>query len=440
MRSLLDEKGFIEVETPFLTKSTPEGARDFLVPSRLQQGEFYALPQSPQLFKQILMVGGIDRYYQIVRCFRDEDLRADRQPEFTQIDLEMSFCSEADVMEVTTELMRSVCKVADRPFPEEIPHLPYEEAMEKYGTDAPDLRYEMTLTDVGEIVGRTDFKVFVDTLAKGGMVKCICPKGGAEFTRKEIDQYTAFAGEYGAKGLAWCKKEGGEFVGGVSKFLPADVQQQLADATGMEEGDILMFVADKPVVVNRVLAALRGKLAKDLALYGPDDLAWCWVTDFPLVEWNPDEKRWDSLHHPFTAPKIEDLELMDTDPGKVRSRAYDIVCNGSELGGGSIRIHNLELQKRIFQLLGISEAEAHEKFDFLLEALQYGAPPHGGLALGLDRVAMIMAGKTSLREVIAFPKTQRGTCPLTGGPSVVDDKQLAELDLRIIAPPKQGTE
>ncbi len=440
MRRVLDEADFVEVETPFLTKSTPEGARDFLVPSRIQQGEFYALPQSPQLFKQILMVGGMDRYYQIVRCFRDEDLRADRQPEFTQLDLEMSFCSEPDVMGVTNDLMRAVCEVSDQPFPDEVPQMTYAEAMARYGMDAPDMRFEMYLHDVSDVVARTEFKVFTQTLESGGVVKCLAPRGGAKFTRKEIDAYTAYAAEYGAKGLAWCKIEDGQFAGGVSKFLPEDVQAALRERTGAADGDILMFMADKPTVVHRVLGELREKLGKDMELYDPSELAWCWVTDFPLVEWNEDENRWDPLHHPFTAPKGEDLHLMDSDPGSVRSRAYDLVCNGTEMGGGSVRIHNIELQRRVFRMLGIEEEEAHEKFDFLLNALRYGAPPHGGLALGLDRVVMIMTGAASLRDVIAFPKTQKGTCPLTSAPSAVDDRQLAELDLRVITPPAEEKE
>jgi aspartyl-tRNA synthetase len=437
MRALLDERGFVEVETPFLTKSTPEGARDFLVPSRLQLGEFYALPQSPQLFKQILMVGGMDRYYQIVRCFRDEDLRADRQPEFTQLDMEMSFCSEQDVMDVVDAMMAEVCATAEVEYPADVPRITYAEAMDRYGMDAPDMRFGMLLHDVGEIVKKTDFKVFTGALENGGLVKAICPKGGAKFTRKEIDAYTAYAAEFGAKGLAWCKLEGGDFAGGISKFLSDEVKAELKSATGAEEGDILLFMADKPGVVNRVLGELREKLGADLNLYKEGDMAWCWVTDFPLVEWNEDEGRWDSLHHPFTAPNFNDLDKIESDPGSVRSRAYDLVCNGHELGGGSIRIHDLDMQKRVFELLGIGEAEAEEKFSFLLSALKYGAPPHGGVAMGLDRIVMLLTGMPSLRDVIAFPKTQRGTCPLTDAPSRIDEKQLAELDVKLIAPPEE---
>ena len=437
MRDVLDASGFIEVETPFLTKSTPEGARDFLVPSRIQQGAFYALPQSPQLFKQILMVGGLDKYYQIVRCFRDEDLRADRQPEFTQLDMEMSFCSPTDVMDVVNRVMRTVCELAGKPFPDEVPVLIYADVMDSYGTDRPDLRFDLKLTDVTEIVAGTEFKVFSNVAAKGGTIKALCPPGGGKFTRKEIDTYTAYAADFGAKGLAWCKVESEQFAGGVSKFLPPDMQSRLREATGAADGDILMFIADEPNTTNKILAALRCKLGEDLKLYDPGEFRWCWVVDFPLVEWNSDQKRWDSLHHPFTSPVPEDLDKLQSDPGSVRSRAYDIICNGLELGGGSIRIHDPELQKRVFAVLGISDADAHEKFHFLLDALKYGAPPHGGVALGLDRIVMILIGGKSLRDVIAFPKTQRGICPLTEAPSAVDDHQLAELDIKVITPPQK---
>ena len=436
MRDVLDADGFVEVETPFLTKSTPEGARDFLVPSRLQQGAFYALPQSPQLFKQILMVAGLDKYYQIVRCFRDEDLRADRQPEFTQLDLEMSFCTEADVMGITNKVLRAVCELAGKSFPDEVPTITYQEAIDSCGTDRPDVRFELKLRDVSDIVAGAEFKVFADAIAGGGIVKGICPPGGAKFTRKEIDAYTAFAGEYGAKGLAWCKLEAGSFAGGVAKFLSPEIQKRLRGAFGAADGDIIFFVADKPVVVNRTLAALRVRLAADLGLIDEETFAWCWVTEFPLVEWNEPEKRWDSLHHPFTMPATGDPARIHDDPAAVAARAYDIVCNGLELGGGSIRIHSPEVQREVFELLGIGAAEAQEKFGFLMDALRFGAPPHGGIALGLDRLVMMLTGRGSIRDVIAFPKTQRGICPLTGAPSAVEERQLAELDLRTIVPPK----
>ena len=437
MRRVLDAKGFIEIETPFLTKSTPEGARDFLVPSRLQMGDFYALPQSPQLFKQILMVSGLDKYYQIVRCFRDEDLRADRQPEFTQLDVEMSFATEADVRAVTNEVFGEICRVCGRPFPDEVPLMSYAEAMDRYGIDRPDMRFEMLLSDVSDIVGTTDFQVFRNSIARGGVVKGLCAPGGAKFTRKEIDAYTAHAADFGAKGLAWCKAEAGGFVGGTAKFLDQTVQAALRERFGANAGDLLMFVADELPAANKALAALRSKLGADLNLYGPDDFAWCWVTDFPLLEWNADEGRWDSPHHPFTAPRPEDLDKVAAgEPEGVLSRAYDIILNGTELAGGSIRIHDPEVQRQIFGLLGISEEEAQSRFGFFLRALEYGAPPHGGIAFGLDRVVMLMVGADSLREVIAFPKTQRGQCLLTDAPSHVDEQQLRELGIRVAIPPK----
>jgi aspartyl-tRNA synthetase len=438
MRDVLDRNDFLEIETPFLTKSTPEGARDFLVPSRMNAGTFYALPQSPQLFKQILMIGGMDRYFQIVRCFRDEDLRADRQPEFTQLDVEMTFATEESIMEVTNEVMREVMKVTGRDYPDEVVQISYADAMDKYGHDAPDMRYEMFLSDVGDIVANCEFKVFSGTVANGGLVKAIAAPGGAKFTRKIIDAYGDFAGQYGAKGLAWCKVEDGAFTGTPAKFFDDAMQQALRERTGAVDGDILFFVADKPVVTNRVLGALRKKLAADLEMYDASDMAFCWVVDWPLVEYNEDAKRWDSMHHPFTAPRLDQVELMDTDPGAVHAKAYDIVCNGTELGGGSIRIHNAELQQKVFGMLGISEDEANEKFGFLLDALRLGAPPHGGIALGLDRIIMMLVGAPSLRDVIAFPKTQKGQCLMTEAPSNVDDDQLGELFLKSLAIPAEA--
>jgi len=406
------------------------------VPSRLQQGTFYALPQSPQLFKQILMVGGLDKYYQIVRCFRDEDLRADRQPEFTQLDVEMSFVCEGEVMAITDRVFRAVCQAAGKEYPAVVPRIPYDRAMADYGIDRPDTRFEMRLRDVSEIVRPCEFKVFADALASGGIVKAIAPPGGARFSRKEIEAYTAVVGELGAKGLAWCKLEKGAAAGGVAKFLTPPMQSQLRAALGAKDGDILFFLADKAATVNKAFAALRCRLGKDLKLYSDDQFAWCWVTDFPLLEYSEQEKRWMAMHHPFTSPRPEDLARLASDPGSVKARAYDIVLNGVELGGGSIRIHDPAAQQQVFAALGIGEAEAKEKFGFLLDAFRYGAPPHGGIALGLDRIAMMMVGGSSLRDVIAFPKTQRGVDPLTGAPDAVTDEQLAELDLRVIVPPK----
>jgi len=436
MRAILDERGFVEVETPFLTKSTPEGARDFLVPARFQQACFYALPQSPQLFKQILMVSGLDRYYQIVRCFRDEDLRADRQPEFTQLDVEMSFVTEADVMAVTNDILRAVCALAGKDFPDEVTVMTYAEAMSRFGSDRPDMRFQMELVDIADLAGRCDFGVFKSALAGEGTVKCVCVPGGGDMPRSRTDALAEWAKGFGAKGLAVTKVvESDKLETGIAKFL-APVAGELIERCEASAGDLLCFAADMPAVAHRVLGELRCKLARERGMIPADVFKWLWVVDFPLVAFNDAEKRWDSLHHPFTSPKYEDIALLDSNPSAVRSRAYDIVCNGTELGGGSIRIHNPDMQKRVFALLGITEDEAHAKFDFLLDALRFGAPPHGGIALGLDRIIMMMVGAQSLRDVIAFPKTQRGQCPLTGAPSEVDDRQLAELDLKVLMPPK----
>lgn len=441
MRNVLDERGFVEVETPFLTKSTPEGARDFLVPSRLQQAAFYALPQSPQLFKQILMVGGLDRYYQIVRCFRDEDLRADRQPEFTQLDMEMSFCTEHDVMDVTNRIMRDVCSMCNIPFPEAVPVMPYDESMRRFGTDRPDLRFGMELIDITEIAGKSDFRVFTGAVQAGGVVKCVVVPGGADMPRSATDALAEWSKLFGAGGMPVTKLgANGEFETGIAKFI-APVAAELIKATGAAEGDLLCFAADKVKVVERVLGELRCKLARERKMIPAGAFQWLWVVDFPLVEWNEGEKRYDALHHPFTSPNMDDWEKhVSTQPDKIRSRAYDIVCNGMEMGGGSIRIHSPAIQQKVFELLGINEESARVKFGFLLDALRFGAPPHGGLALGLDRVVMTMIGAQSIRDVIAFPKTQRGICPLTDAPGEVDEKQLAELDLKIIAPPPKEKE
>ena len=432
-RGYLNQRGFLEVETPVLTKATPEGARDYLVPSRVNQGSFYALPQSPQLFKQLLMMGGLERYYQIVRCFRDEDLRADRQPEFTQIDIEMSFVSEEDVMELVEGLFADIVReMTGQEMQLPVPRLTYEQAIARYGLDAPHTGFGLELVDLGPSLDGLEFKVFRQTLDKGGVVKAINGKGMASLSRKDLDDLTSFVSGFGAKGMAWVKiKPGGEWQSPIAKFFGQehiDKVNQLMDA---EEGDILFFGADIPAVVHESLGRLRLELARHFELADPKKLNFVWVTEFPLVEYDPEEKRWTAMHHPFTAPLPQDLGLLESNPGAVRSRAYDIVLNGSEVGGGSIRIHKQEMQDKVFRALGISEEEANEKFDFLLEALTYGAPPHGGLAVGFDRLVTILAGQSSIREMIAFPKTQKASCPLTGAPTQVDTAQLLELALRV---------
>ncbi|MEM1446726.1 MAG: aspartate--tRNA ligase [Planctomycetota bacterium] len=444
IRDYFDGQGFYEVETPFLCRSTPEGARDFLVPSRLQEGEFYALPQSPQLFKQVLMVGGIERYFQIARCFRDEDPRADRQAEFTQLDMEMSFVDQDEVMAMTEGMIRAVWKaVLDADVPE-IKRMPYDEAMARFGSDRPDLRFGMELIDVSDLAAKTDFKVFRGALDAGGCVKAIRVPGGAKMTRKETDALAEWVKQFGAGGLPICKVEGGTLATGISKFV-ADIAGDLIAKLEAEDGDLICFGVDaKPATVARVLGELRVKLAHDLEMIEPGRWEWLWVVDFPMVEWNDDNQRWDSLHHPFTAPNDDAHEALasgDHDRiAGIKSKAYDLVLNGSELGGGSIRIHSPEVQKQVFALLGIDEEAAKEKFGFLLDALNYGAPPHGGLAFGLDRILMHLVGTTNIRDVIAFPKTQAGADLMTQAPSPVDEAQLKELNLRVVpkpaAPPK----
>lgn len=436
-RDYFDEHGFYEVETPFLCRSTPEGARDFLVPSRLQAGEFYALPQSPQLFKQILMVGGLEKYIQIVRCFRDEDPRADRQAEFTQVDMEMAFVEQDDVMGVNEGLMRRIWKdVLDIDIPAPIRRMTYADAMNDYGSDRPDLRFDMKLVDVSDLATQTDFKVFKGAVEAGGMVKAIRVPGGGSMTRKETDALAEWVKQFGAGGLPIVKVEGGDLATGVAKFL-APIKDGLIERMGATDGDLLCFGVDaKPATVHRVLGELRVKLAHDLKMIDPKQAEWLWVVDFPLVEWSEEKKRWDSLHHPFTAPADEDLDKLDSDDhaaiASIKSKAYDLVLNGSEMGGGSIRIHAPSVQSKVFKLLGIDEEEAKAKFGFLLDALKYGAPPHGGLAFGLDRTVMQLVGTSNIRDVIAFPKTQNGADLMTEAPSAVDDAQLKELSLRTV--------
>jgi aspartyl-tRNA synthetase len=432
VRRFLDGNGFVDIETPFLTKSTPEGARDYLVPSRVNPGMFFALPQSPQLFKQILMVAGFERYYQIVKCFRDEDLRADRQPEFTQIDLEMSFIDEDDVIKLMEKLIAEVVLQVkgieiDSPFP----RLPYHEAMDRYGSDKPDTRFGLELKDISDIAQASDFKVFLQAVELGGKVKGFAAPGMAGLSRKEVDDLTNEAKVFGAKGLAWIKVTASGFESPIAKFFKDGQVKSIAERLGAKPGDLMMFIADRSKIVAETLGYLRLLVAKRLDLIDENKLNFLWITDFPLVEWNADEKRYDAMHHPFTAPKDEDLEFMETDPLKVRARAYDIVLNGSEIGGGSIRIHRTEIQSKMFGLLNITEEEARKKFGFLLEALEYGAPPHGGLAFGLDRLTAILTGAQSIRDVIAFPKTQKAVCVMTEAPSRVTPAQLRELSIKL---------
>ena len=429
-RRYFDESGFIEVETPFLTKSTPEGARDFLVPSRLNPGTFYALPQSPQLFKQILMVAGFDRYFQIVKCFRDEDLRADRQPEFTQIDVEMSFVEREDVMEVMEGLLYSIFKeVAGIELSIPFPRMSYDTAMENYGSDAPDLRFELTLKNISEIADKSNFKVFADVVKKGGVVKGLTVPGGVKYSRKELDDLTNFAMEFGAKGLAWVKIQENGWQSPIAKFFSDEEKKQIEAKMEAGKGDLMMFVADTKDVANDVLGRLRKRIAEKEGLIDENKLAFTWVVDFPLFEWSEEEKRWVSMHHPFTMPFDEDIDFLESAPEKVRAKAYDVVLNGIEIGGGSIRIHRKDIQEKVFRAIGISDEEAQLKFGFLLEALEYGAPPHGGIAFGLDRLVMLILKENSIRDVIAFPKTQKGQDLMSEAPSPVSPDQLLELGI-----------
>ncbi len=432
VRRYFSDLDFLEIETPFLMKSTPEGARDFLVPSRIWHGKFYALPQSPQTYKQLLMISGFDRYFQIVRCFRDEDLRADRQPEFTQIDVEMSFVDEEDVMSVMEGLMQTVYReVLGREISVPFPRLKYAEAMEKYGSDRPDLRFGMEIVTVSEIVRDCEFKVFSEAVKAGKIVAGICAPGCADYSRKQTDELTEWAKKRGASGLAALKVVEGKLEGSLAKFFNEAQSAALIEAFHASGGDLLLLCAEERDTARQLLSELRGEMAARLKLIDPNQMHFTWVVDFPLLEWSPEEGRWAALHHPFTSPVPEDEEKLETDPGHVRARAYDLVLNGMEVAGGSIRISKPELQKKMFAALKISDQEAQEKFGFLLEALQYGAPPHGGIAFGFDRLIMILAGRSSIRDVIAFPKTTTASSLMDGAPSEVDPRQLVELGLKL---------
>lgn len=432
-RRYLSENGFLEIETPFLTKSTPEGARDFLVPSRINRGQFYALPQSPQIFKQILMISGYDRYFQVVRCFRDEDLRADRQPEFTQIDCEMSFIDREDIITMMEGLIATIFKEAKGVQVQlPVPRMTYQEAISRFGVDNPDLRFGLELCDLTDTVKGSGFKVFAEVAASGGIVKGLNAKGCAGFSRKEIDDLTEFARIYGAKGLAYVKIEDGEWHSPIAKFFTPEEIATMNSIFEAKDGDLLLFVADKAKIVNDSLGKLRNHLAKLLGLVDKNIFNFVWITDFPLLEWDEEDKRWAAVHHPFTAPMDEDIDYVESDPGRCRAKAYDLVLNGNEIGGGSIRIHQEVVQSLMFKMLGHTEEDKRSKFGFLLDALEYGTPPHGGIAFGLDRLVMLLTGSDSIRDVIAFPKTQKGTCLMSEAPSLVDDKQLRELGIKTV--------
>ena len=432
IRDCLFNEGFLEIETPFLTKSTPEGARDYLVPSRVNPGNFYALPQSPQLFKQLLMVAGYDRYFQIVKCFRDEDLRADRQPEFTQIDMELSFIDREDIFRIVEGMMASVFKeVLNVDVKTPFKRLTYDDALERYGLDNPDTRFGLELKDVSDIFEKSEFKVFADAVKQGGVVKAVNAKGCSAFSRKDLDNLVDLAKVYGARGLAWLKYESGTWQSPIAKFLNDSDKTALYERMNLSEGDILLLVADQAKIANGALGRLRLNIAERLGIIKQETFDFTWIVDFPLLEYDQDEMRYTAMHHPFTAPVDEDIPKLKTEPDRVRAKAYDLVLNGSEIGGGSLRIYQRELQSAMFEVLKIGEEEAMAKFGFLLDALTYGAPPHGGMAIGFDRLIMILAGAESIRDVIAFPKTQKAACLMTDAPSKVDSKQLAELSLRL---------
>lgn len=432
-RNFFDENGFLDLETPMLTRSTPEGARDYLVPSRVHRGSFYALPQSPQLFKQIFMVAGFERYVQIARCFRDEDLRADRQPEFTQIDLEMSFVDEEDVIDLTERLFARLFPLAGIEPPATFRRLTWQEAMDRYGTDRPDLRFDLPIVDLSETLGSSGFRAFSGTVAEGGVIRGLAVPAAAAASRKQLDGWAETARKHGAAGALWLRRRDGETRFQVGSALSEDEVAKTAAALDLPEGGLALIVADKAPTAAAALGALRLELAQAFDLIPEDEHAFCWVTEFPLVEWDDEAGRWFSTHHPFTSPDPRDLDALESDPGSVRSRAYDVVLNGTELGGGSIRIHDSALQQRVFRVLGIDDDEARARFGFFLDALRYGAPPHGGLALGLDRLVMLMAGASSLRDVIAFPKTASATCLMTEAPSVVEREQLTDLGIGVLA-------